>query len=158
MRPRQWVKNGLLLVAPAAAGQLTRADVARHTAVAIVSFSLVASAVVFIASPSLASGPLPNMAITNLGVRDHVLAAQLFDVDKPAALFDDSAVQPGTDTSYTEVRQLAERLATIIGPPVSHTAPVAAPAREPSRRYAARAPHPGHAPHRHRPVRIRRRC
>ena len=44
MRPRQWVKNGLLLVAPAAAGQLTRADVARHTAVAIVSFSLVASA------------------------------------------------------------------------------------------------------------------
>mgnify|MGYP003330644998 FL=1 len=44
MRPRQWVKNGLLLVAPAAAGQLTRADVARHTAVAFVCFSLVASA------------------------------------------------------------------------------------------------------------------
>ena len=44
LRPSQWVKNGLLLVAPAAAGQLTRADVARHSGVAVVSFSLIASA------------------------------------------------------------------------------------------------------------------
>lgn len=43
MRPGQWVKNGLILVAPAAAGQLTRHDVVRHTAVAFASFCLVAS-------------------------------------------------------------------------------------------------------------------
>lgn len=33
-----------------------------------VAFSLVASSIVFIASPGVSSGPLPNMAITNLGV------------------------------------------------------------------------------------------
>jgi decaprenyl-phosphate phosphoribosyltransferase len=44
IRPGQWVKNGLLIVAPAAAGQLGRHDVQRHTAVAIASFCLVASA------------------------------------------------------------------------------------------------------------------
>lgn len=44
MRPRQWVKNGLIIIAPAAAGILTHADVLRHTAVAFVSFCLIASA------------------------------------------------------------------------------------------------------------------
>ncbi len=33
-----------------------------------VAFSLIASAIVFVASPGVSSGPLPNMAITNLGV------------------------------------------------------------------------------------------
>ncbi len=43
-RPGQWVKNGLIVVAPAAAGTLTHADVLRHTIVAFVAFCLVASA------------------------------------------------------------------------------------------------------------------
>ncbi len=45
MRPRQWVKNGLILVAPGAAGTLTHADVARHTAVALACFCAVSSGV-----------------------------------------------------------------------------------------------------------------
>ena len=44
MRPAQWIKNGLIVIAPAAAGILTHADVIRHTAVAFVSFCLIASA------------------------------------------------------------------------------------------------------------------
>ena len=44
MRPRQWVKNGLIVVAPAAAGVATHADVIRHTAAAFVSFCFVSSA------------------------------------------------------------------------------------------------------------------
>ena len=42
-RPAQWVKNGLIIIAPAAAGILTHADVIRHTGVAFVSFCLIAS-------------------------------------------------------------------------------------------------------------------
>ena len=34
----------------------------------VVTFALISSAVVFITAPSVQSGPLPNMAITNLGV------------------------------------------------------------------------------------------
>jgi decaprenyl-phosphate phosphoribosyltransferase len=45
MRPRQWVKNGLILVAPGAAGTLTHADVARHTAAAFLCFCAVSSGV-----------------------------------------------------------------------------------------------------------------
>jgi decaprenyl-phosphate phosphoribosyltransferase len=44
MRPRQWVKNGLIVVAPAAAGFLTHAGVIRHTVVAFVAFCCVSSA------------------------------------------------------------------------------------------------------------------
>ena len=43
MRPRQWVKNGLIVVAPAAAGTLFHHDVARQTAVAFLAFCSVAS-------------------------------------------------------------------------------------------------------------------
>ncbi len=43
MRPRQWVKNGLIAVAPAAAGTLTHADVIRHTGAAFLSFCAVSS-------------------------------------------------------------------------------------------------------------------
>jgi len=43
MRPVQWVKNGLILVAPAAAGQLERADVIRHTVAAFLAFCAVSS-------------------------------------------------------------------------------------------------------------------
>jgi decaprenyl-phosphate phosphoribosyltransferase len=44
MRPRQWVKNGLIIVAPGAAGVATHADIMRHTAAAFVSFCFVSSA------------------------------------------------------------------------------------------------------------------
>jgi decaprenyl-phosphate phosphoribosyltransferase len=43
MRPWQWVKNGLIIVAPAAAGTLLHANVARHTVIAFVAFCFVAS-------------------------------------------------------------------------------------------------------------------
>src|SRR4051794_22758702 len=39
-RPRQWVKNGLVLAVPAAAGKLAEADVAADTALALVAFCL----------------------------------------------------------------------------------------------------------------------
>lgn len=45
MRPKQWVKNLLVVAAPLAAGRLTEPDVAVATAVAVVSFSLASSAV-----------------------------------------------------------------------------------------------------------------
>lgn len=44
MRIPQWSKNGLIVIAPASAGILSHADVLRHTAVAFVSFCLIASA------------------------------------------------------------------------------------------------------------------
>jgi len=40
MRPRQWIKNGLVLAVPAAAGELLDADVLEATALALVSFCL----------------------------------------------------------------------------------------------------------------------
>ena len=43
MRPVQWLKNGLIVVAPAAAGTLTHADVLRHTGAAFVAFCCVSS-------------------------------------------------------------------------------------------------------------------
>ncbi|MFZ5849050.1 MAG: decaprenyl-phosphate phosphoribosyltransferase [Actinomycetota bacterium] len=45
MRPKQWVKNLLVVAAPLAAGRLTEPDVAVATAVAVVSFSMASSAV-----------------------------------------------------------------------------------------------------------------
>ncbi len=44
MRPAQWVKNGLIVVAPAAAGVITHADVIRHTVAAFAAFCAVSSA------------------------------------------------------------------------------------------------------------------
>jgi len=43
MRPRQWVKNLLVLVAPVAAGEITNGPVLRHTAIAFAVFTLGAS-------------------------------------------------------------------------------------------------------------------
>jgi decaprenyl-phosphate phosphoribosyltransferase len=40
MRPRQWIKNGLVLAVPAAAGKLLEADVLAATALAFVAFCL----------------------------------------------------------------------------------------------------------------------
>jgi len=45
LRPRQWVKNLLVVAAPLAAGSLDDADVAGRTALAFAAFCLVASAV-----------------------------------------------------------------------------------------------------------------
>ena len=45
VRPRQWVKNVLVLAAPLAAGEIFNAEVMRPTAVAFVLFCLSASAV-----------------------------------------------------------------------------------------------------------------
>ncbi len=45
LRPRQWVKNVLVLAAPAAAGRVLELEVLRPTAVAFVLFCLAASAV-----------------------------------------------------------------------------------------------------------------
>ncbi|EHR48659.1 4-hydroxybenzoate polyprenyltransferase-like prenyltransferase [Saccharomonospora marina XMU15] len=47
-RPRQWVKNVLVLAAPFTAGQIANLDVLRDAAVAFVAFSLVASSVYLI--------------------------------------------------------------------------------------------------------------
>lgn len=47
-RPRQWVKNVLVLAAPFTAGQIGNLDVLRDAAVAFVAFSLVASSVYLI--------------------------------------------------------------------------------------------------------------
>jgi len=44
MRPRQWIKNGLIVVAPAAAGVITHASVIRHTVAAFLAFCCVSSA------------------------------------------------------------------------------------------------------------------
>jgi len=45
MRPRQWVKNGLIGVAPAAAGTLNHADVLRHTGAAFLAFCALSSGI-----------------------------------------------------------------------------------------------------------------
>ena len=45
MRPTQWIKNCLIVVAPAAAGILTHATVLGETAIAFAAFCLVSSAV-----------------------------------------------------------------------------------------------------------------
>ena len=45
MRPRQWVKNGLIAVAPAAAHSLTHADVFWRTATAFAAFCFMASGI-----------------------------------------------------------------------------------------------------------------
>lgn len=47
-RPRQWVKNVLVLAAPFTAGQITNLDVLANAAIAFVAFSLVASSVYLI--------------------------------------------------------------------------------------------------------------
>ena len=43
LRPRQWIKNCLVIIAPAAAGQITSGATLRHTAEAFVAFTLAAS-------------------------------------------------------------------------------------------------------------------
>lgn len=47
-RPKQWIKNVLVLAAPAAAGRLFEADVAVDTAFAVVAFTLASAATYFV--------------------------------------------------------------------------------------------------------------
>jgi decaprenyl-phosphate phosphoribosyltransferase len=44
MRPQQWIKNGLIVVAPAAAGVIKHPSVIRHTVAAFIAFCCVSSA------------------------------------------------------------------------------------------------------------------
>lgn len=48
LRPVQWVKNGLIFLAPAAAGTLTKKVVLAHTLVAVAAYCLISSAVYLI--------------------------------------------------------------------------------------------------------------
>ncbi len=48
LRPVQWLKNGLIVVAPVAAGMATDADVVRHTGAAFLCFCAAASAIYLI--------------------------------------------------------------------------------------------------------------
>ena len=57
------------------------------------------------------------VGIAPLGVRDHVVAVQLFDVNVAAPLFEESAVQPGALEELKEVTDLANRLVEVKGPP-----------------------------------------
>jgi decaprenyl-phosphate phosphoribosyltransferase len=83
-RPRQWLKNGLVAAAPAAAGVLTHANAIGETALAFVLFCLAASGTYFVndaidvaadrAHPTkrlrpIAAGALPVSAAIALGVQ-----------------------------------------------------------------------------------------
>jgi decaprenyl-phosphate phosphoribosyltransferase len=47
-RPKQWVKNGLVVAAPGAAGVLTEGDALKDTAIAFICFCLVASSTYYV--------------------------------------------------------------------------------------------------------------
>ncbi len=68
------------------------------------------------------------VGVAPLGIRDHILAVQLFDVKTAAPLFEDSVVQHGiAGTSVEQVRALATRLVAVPGPPPRKPAPAPAP-------------------------------
>lgn len=57
------------------------------------------------------------IGVAPLGVRDRVVAVQLFDVGDASPIFEESAVQPGlNDDQLIEVKKLADRLVTVSGP------------------------------------------
>jgi phosphatidate cytidylyltransferase len=58
----------ILGIVAVAAGPLAAYNFGEQGVVLVIAFGFLASALVFVASPSVASGPLPNMAITNLGI------------------------------------------------------------------------------------------
>lgn len=67
------------------------------------------------------------VAVATLGVRDRVVAVQLFDVKQSAPLFEESAVQEGLTDELAEVRALASRLVQRTEPPAAVPAPVFTP-------------------------------
>lgn len=103
MRPTQWVKNGLIGVAPAAARQLTHADVLRHTAAAFLAFCALASCIYILNDlrdidadrqhptkrfRAIASGQLPvPIAVASAAVLFCVAFALPFALWHPGGLF-----------------------------------------------------------------------
>ncbi len=103
VRPRQWVKNGLIVVAPAAAGTLSHADVLRHTAAAFISFCALSSGIYLVNDlrdleadrqhptkqhRSIAAGQLaPGVAVAAAVVLILVAFAIPFALWHPAGLF-----------------------------------------------------------------------
>lgn len=70
------------------------------------------------------------VGVAPLGVRDRVVAVQLFDVKEPTPLFEESVVQSGLNEDYVDVKRLAANLVGTRGPPayvppppLVHTAP-----------------------------------
>ena len=59
------------------------------------------------------------IGVAALGVRDHVVGAQLFAVDDATPIFEGSAVQPWTSGSFEQVNALVERLIHAPGPPLA---------------------------------------
>lgn len=57
------------------------------------------------------------VGVAPLGVRDRVVAVQLFDVTKAAPRFEESVVQTGLNEDLVEVKALASRLVAVAGPP-----------------------------------------
>lgn len=57
------------------------------------------------------------VGVAPLGVRDRVVAVQLFDIDKVAPRFEESVVQSGLTDDLTDVKALAARLVAVSGPP-----------------------------------------
>jgi hypothetical protein len=57
------------------------------------------------------------VGVAPLGVRDRVVAVQLFDVNKAPPLFEESVVQSGLNEDLNDVKGLASRLVLVAGPP-----------------------------------------
>jgi hypothetical protein len=77
---------------------------------------------------------LLQVAVVKHGVRDHLLAVQLFSVEALEPLFEESARQPGADDARRSVRDVAARLLETAGPPAAprvETAALAEPAPGP---------------------------
>ena len=58
------------------------------------------------------------VGVAPLGVRDHVLVVQLYDVTSATPLFDQNAVQPGGDFDKKQLDKLAGDLVKVSGPPL----------------------------------------
>jgi hypothetical protein len=57
------------------------------------------------------------VGVAPLGVRDRVVAVQLFDVNKPTPRFEESVVQSGLNEDFVDVKRLAANLVAVPGPP-----------------------------------------
>ncbi|HEV2428143.1 MAG TPA: decaprenyl-phosphate phosphoribosyltransferase [Acidimicrobiales bacterium] len=117
MRPRQWVKNGLIGVAPAAAGTLTHADVIRHTGAAFICFCALSSGLYLINDVrdieadrqhptkrhrAIAAGQLPvRVAVTAAIVLFAVGFSIPFALWQPEGLFLVLGLYLGTSLAYS---------------------------------------------------------
>lgn len=67
------------------------------------------------------------VGVAPLGVRDRVVAVQLFDVNTAAPRFEESVVQSGLHEELADVKALAARLVAVAGPPTYVEPPPFAP-------------------------------